>query len=148
MAMTAMTTTVQRVFTHNGVDFCLQLDTEYALFLPNLDELVIDTPMHILHNVKNAVRCCKTTTPTNGQTKIAWQRYAVRLRQHRTRLSGEFGASLATTRAQNRAAGTSAHTKTETVYLRAATVVRLKSSLAHSYISKAQLWQPGRIGRP
>jgi len=102
----------------------------------------------IVHNVDNAVRCCVATTPTNRQAKIARTGNSVGLRQHRTGLRGKFGASLATTRAQNGATGTGTHAKTETVNLRTATVVWLKSSLAHSYISKAQLWQPGRIGRP
>ena len=102
----------------------------------------------IVHDVNNAVRCRITTSTTHSQAKITRMRYAVRLSQHRTRLRGEFGASLAATCAQDGATGTSAHTQTETVDLRTATVVRLESSLAHSYISKAQRWRPGRIGRP
>src|SRR5664279_1073754 len=98
--------------------------------------------------MNNAVRCCISATATNCQAKITRKRYAIRLRQHRAGLRGEFGASLTATRAQDSAACTGAHAQTETVNLRAATVVWLESSLTHSYISKAQLWRPGRISRP
>jgi hypothetical protein len=46
-------------------------------------------------------------------------------------LSGKLGATLATTSAQDCAAGTGAHAQAKTVNLRTATVVWLKSSLAH-----------------
>ena len=54
-------------------------------------------------------------------------------------LSGELGATLTATSAQDRATGTRTHAQTETVHLGATAVVRLKSSLTHSDISKAQL---------
>jgi hypothetical protein len=52
-------------------------------------------------------------------------------RYEKTRLRGEFGASLATTSTQDGAAGASAHSQAESVHLGATTVVRLESSLAH-----------------
>jgi hypothetical protein len=63
-------------------------------------------------------------------------------------LSGQLGATLGTTSAQDGAAGAGAHAKTEAVDLGTTTVVRLKSSLAHSGISKAQLWSRKEVGGP
>jgi len=54
-------------------------------------------------------------------------------------LGGELGAALAAPRGQNRTTSAGSHAKTESVYLRAAAVVWLEGSLAHSDISKAQL---------
>ena len=63
-------------------------------------------------------------------------------------LSGQLGAALGTTSAQDGAAGAGAHAKTEAVNLGTTTVVRLESSLAHSGISKAQLWSRKEVGGP
>jgi len=54
-------------------------------------------------------------------------------------LSGQLGAALTATSAQDGTAGTRAHAQAEAVHLGATAVVRLKSSLTHSGISKAQL---------
>jgi hypothetical protein len=61
------------------------------------------------------------------------------VRRGQEKLRGELSATLAATRSEDGATGAGAHAQTETVHLRATTVVRLKSSLAHSCISKAQL---------
>jgi hypothetical protein len=61
----------------------------------------------------------------------------VGFREHRLewRLGGEFGATLATARSEDRATGTGAHPKAETVHLGAAAVVGLECALAHSSFS-------------
>ena len=51
--------------------------------------------------------------------------------QHGFRLRGEFGASLATTRTEDGAACTGAHSEAEAMHLGAAPIVRLEGSLAH-----------------
>jgi len=67
--------------------------------------------------------------------KIAWLNDAVVAGEHRERLNSDFAAALATTGGKNRASGTRAHTQTETVNLRAATVVGLVSTLRHLFSS-------------
>lgn len=48
------------------------------------------------------------------------------------RLGREFSAALAATSTQDRTAGTSAHAQAKSMDLRATTVIRLESSLAHN----------------
>jgi hypothetical protein len=67
--------------------------------------------------------------------------------QHEARLRGEFGASLATTRTQDGAAGTGAHSQAETVHLGAAPVVRLEGSLAHDLDLSRVRTPHGQLGR-
>lgn len=38
-----------QVFSHNDNVYLHQLDAQYALFIPIIDELIIDTPISILH---------------------------------------------------------------------------------------------------
>jgi hypothetical protein len=66
---------------------------------------------------------------TNYRTEIRWFNYSVAPREHYAWLDAEFGAALAATRRENRATGAGTHPKTETVNLRTATVVWLKSTL-------------------
>ena len=80
---------------------------------------------------------------TNRKSACAVIRFA---RASTFLLGGELGAALATPRGKNRPTRASAHAKTESVYLRAAAVVRLEGSLAHSDISKAQLWGRKEVG--
>src|SRR3990170_7319324 len=51
------------------------------------------------------------------------------------RLRGKFGAPLAAASTKDGAAGAGAHAKTESVYLRSATVVGLECALAHDLLS-------------
>ena len=67
--------------------------------------------------------------------------------QHRLRLRGEFDASLATTRTQNGAAGTGAHSQAESVHLGAAPVVRLEGSLAHDLGLSRVRTSDGQLGK-
>jgi hypothetical protein len=95
------------------------------------------------------IRRHPSTAPHNG-TKVVCPRHPVNLGEHGEarsgrELRGEFGATLAAASCKDGATGTGAHAKTKTVDLRAAAVVRLKSSLAHSCISKAQLWRPEKM---
>lgn len=72
---------------------------------------------------------------TNHLTKIAGLNDAVVAGKHRRKLNGYFAAALTTTGSENRATGTGAHTQTEAVNLRAATVVGLESTLRHLFSS-------------
>ena len=63
------------------------------------------------------------------------------------RLSGEFGAPLATTCTEDGAASASAHTQTEAVHFGAATVVGLEGALAHDQISTVNAVQ-GCVATP
>ena len=85
--------------------------------------------------VHHSVRSGYPGPLSNDRFVVVARRDAVRFGQHRRCLGGEFGASLTTTCTENGAPRTSAHTQTETVDLRAATVVRLEGSLAHSSFS-------------
>jgi len=76
---------------------------------------------------------------TNRSAEVGGTGNPVRPGEHAEVLRGQFGATLAATSTQDGAAGAGAHAEAETVNLRAAAVVRLESSLAHSGISKAQL---------
>ena len=89
-------------------------------------------------NVEKRVRGPYTAASADRGAKIIRRYYAVSPLEHEE-LSGELGATLATTSRQDRAARTGAHAETETVDLGPTTVVRLEGSLAHSCISKAQL---------
>jgi hypothetical protein len=64
------------------------------------------------------------------------------------RLRGQFGATLATTGTQDGTSGAGTHAEPESVHLGATAVVRLKSSLAHGRISKAQLSRPEEVVSP
>jgi hypothetical protein len=63
-------------------------------------------------------------------------------------LRGQFGAALATTSCQDGTPRAGTHTKPEAVHFGATTVVRLKSSLTHGGISKAQLSRPEEVVSP
>jgi len=76
---------------------------------------------------------------TDRSAEVGGTSHPVRPGEHAEVLRGQFGATLAAASTQNGATGTRAHAETEAVNLRAAAVVRLESSLAHSGISKAQL---------
>ena len=67
--------------------------------------------------------------------------------QHRLRLRGEFDASLATTRTQNGAAGTGAHSQAESMHLGAAPIVRLEGSLAHGLNLSRVRTPDGQLGK-
>ena len=86
-------------------------------------------------------RCGRTdpASTTNRGAEVVGTSHPVRPGEHAEVLRGQFGATLAATSTQDGAAGAGAHAEAETVNLRAAAVVRLESSLAHSGISKAQL---------
>jgi hypothetical protein len=89
-------------------------------------------------DVEERVRGTHTATFADGSAEVVRGYYPVDALEHEG-LGGEFGATLATTCRQDRAAGASAHAKTETVDLCATTIVRLEGSLAHSCISDVQL---------
>ena len=67
--------------------------------------------------------------------------------QHRLCLRGEFGASLATARAKNGAAGTGAHSQAEAMHLSAAPIVRLEGSLAHDLDLSRVRTPGGQLGK-
>ena len=67
--------------------------------------------------------------------------------QHGIRLRGEFGAPLATTRTQDGAAGTGAHSQAESVHLGAAPIVRLEGSLAHDLNLSRVRTTDGQLGK-
>jgi len=90
--------------------------------------------------IDNRVGSARTSAAAHCRTKVRRPGDPVRSGEHRGQagrrvaeeeLRGKLGAALAATSAQDRAAGAGAHTETESVHLRATTVVRLESSLAH-----------------
>jgi hypothetical protein len=115
--------------TDDGVPYGLRDDKTKARGLARGPGMKID----------NRVSRTHPFTPPYGSAKIIRTDDPVRPDEHRGVLRGKLGATLAATSSEDRATGTGTHTKTETVHLGAATVVRLESSLAHSGISKAQL---------
>ena len=109
--------------------------------------------------VDNRMLRCHTLAPAHGRAEVIRSNHTVRLGEHGSGrypdarsergLRGEFGATLATACAEDRAAGAGAHAKAEAVHLGTLAYVRLESSLAHSCISKDQLQiEPERCGMP
>jgi hypothetical protein len=93
-------------------------------------------------DVQHGVPCWNATAAAHGGAEVIRPRNPVRPGQQR--LSGEFGATLATTSRQDGATGAGAHAQPESVHLGTTTVVRLEGSLAHGDSSKAQLCGPER----
>ena len=75
------------------------------------------------------MRGYKLITSTNDRAEVRWFNKPVAAREHSAWLDAEFGATLATAGGEDGAAGAGTHTKTETVNLRTAAVVRLESTL-------------------
>ncbi len=89
--------------------------------------------------MQNRDRRTDPTPATHRSAEVNGTVHPVRPGEHARVLRGQFGATLTATSSQNGTTSAGTHTEAETVNLRAAAVVRLESSLAHSGISKAQL---------
>ena len=91
-------------------------------------------------DIQQGMRSTNPTTRSYCGAEIACGHYPVSPLEHEgvdavLQLRRKLCATLTTTSGQDRPAGAGTHAQPETVHLRATTIVRLESSLAHSCIS-------------
>lgn len=86
--------------------------------------------------VQGHTRASDTRSAPNNTPVVRSRGYSVSRSQHGkiSELRRQLFATLTTASSHDCAAGTSSHTQTETMFLGAATVIRLEGSLAHGYL--------------